>query len=69
MTIEQKRSLAIINEHLEDQGASTWSEYNAKDLGLTGQESEAELYEIAREIASEEATEKAYFKNAWRFEI
>lgn len=57
------------NEILEELGQEPISENTARnDFGIIGGETDAELYEWARDYASEIHTEICASKNAWRYE-
>jgi hypothetical protein len=65
----KQESIDTLNEFLIEFGCETMSERDLIDWDIRGGESTSQLRQWARDIASEEATERAANKNAWRYEI
>lgn len=67
LTFEE--SLETFNSFLEEMGETHLSETEARDWGIEGGETNAQLREWAGDLVSEIQTEKCAEKDAWRYEL
>lgn len=67
-TKDREDAINLFNEFLEELGVHPLSEKELQDWDIRGGESYDQLYEWARDLASEIHTEKCASKNAWRYE-
>lgn len=62
-------ALETFNECLNELGLEPFNETEARDLGIVGGETNAQLSELAHDIYSDEQTEKSAARDAWRYEV
>lgn len=64
-----QESYALLNELLAEMGIDALPEHVAKrDWGVSGGETQSQLFEWASDYASELQTERCAEKNAWRYQ-